>query len=253
MKTHQGAQYLLRLDDANPWMKRASWDRVEALCDQYSVKPLVAIVPHCEDPALRLEDEDEEFWEKARRWQAKGWTIALHGYNHVLSGTGRGVVPLNHRTEFAGQSEAQQRLKLREGVQALRENGLEPTAWIAPAHTFDRVTVRLLQEETEIRIISDGLARQAFTRWGMTWLPQQLWKPRSCPAGLWTICLHPASDPETIWERLENFLKTTPILTVSEALPQARPWGLSDAVFAWSFLAVRRFKAWRKPRGKVAV
>ncbi len=253
MKPKARARYLLRLDDANPWMRQAPWDRVEALCDQYGVQPVVAIVPHCEDPALRLEDEDESFWEKARRWQAKGWTIALHGFNHVLSGTGSGVVPLNHRTEFAGQPEAQQRLKIREGYQVLRENGLEPTVWIAPAHTFDRVTIRLLQEETEIRLISDGLARQAFTRWGMTWLPQQLWKPRECPAGLWTICLHPASDPETVLDRLENFLKSTKLINVSEALSQARPWGVSDAVFAWGFRAVRQAKAWRRSRGKAAV
>ncbi len=252
MKKIEKAQYLLRLDDANPWQLKARWNRIEELLDRYGVKPIVAVVPSCEDPALKSDDEDEDFWEKARNWQAKGWTLALHGFNHVLSGTGRGVVPLNRRTEFAGQSEAQQRLKIREGYQIMREKGLEPTVWVAPAHTFDRTTVRLLLEETSIRTISDGLARQPFTRWGMTWLPQQLWKPRECPTGVWTICLHPSSDPEKSFDRLESFLKEHSVMSAEAAVSWAQPWRLQDSLFALGFLVLRQLKAWNR-RGKVAV
>jgi len=237
-------RYVFRMDDACPWMEHAKWDSLEAIFDRYGVKPVVAVVPDCQDPGLRQSAEDPAFWDKARRWQAKGWDIALHGFDHVYRGENRGLVPLNARTEFAGQSEEIQRQKIRDGWKILLEKGLNPTVWIAPAHTFDKTTLKCLLEETTIRIVSDGLSNRPFRRFGFSWVPQQIWAPRGCPAGLWTICLHPNTMGEDMPARVEAFLKARAAeVTSIGALPPAdRAWGLSDGLFEFSFRVVRPVK-----------
>lgn len=44
------AKYILRLDDACEKRDIEKWDLMEQLLDQYNIKPLVGIIPHCEDP-----------------------------------------------------------------------------------------------------------------------------------------------------------------------------------------------------------
>lgn len=237
-------RYIFRMDDACPWMEHAKWNALEAIFDRYGVKPVVAVVPACQDPGLRQSPEDPNFWAKTRDWQVKGWDIALHGYDHVYLGKNRGLVPLNARTEFAGQPEAVQRKKIRDGWKLLNDHGLKPTVWIAPAHTFDKTTLRCLEEETSIRIVSDGLSRRTFTRYGFTWIPQQIWAPRVCPPGTWTICLHPNTMGADMPDRVEAFLKdhAAEVTALGALPPTSRPWGLSDGVFEFSFRVIRPVK-----------
>jgi hypothetical protein len=238
------AQYLFRLDDACPWMDADRWGTLEKLFDRYGVKPVVAIIPECRDPGVRPAPEDPKFWVKARAWQAKGWTIALHGFDHVYVGTAGGLVPLNRQTEFAGQPEAVQRQKIRDGWAALRARGLEPTVWVAPSHTFDRTTLKVLEEETSIRIVSDGLATSPFRRLGFSWIPQQMWRPRVRPSGVWTICLHPNTIDATMPDRIEAFLKTQAlqVVAINDLLPVTRKWGWGDAAFGLAFLGFRNLR-----------
>lgn len=77
--------YLIRLDDASDHMNTELWDRIERMLDDSGVKPLVGVIPLNRDPMLLEFPEDPGFWQKARDWQAKGWCIALHGYEHVYS------------------------------------------------------------------------------------------------------------------------------------------------------------------------
>src|SRR6185503_6993375 len=98
-------RYVFRMDDACPWMAHEKWNSLERIFDRYGVKPVVAVVPDCQDPGLRVDAEDKGFWAKTAAWQAKGWDIALHGFDHVYIGRNRGLVPLNSHTEFAGQPE----------------------------------------------------------------------------------------------------------------------------------------------------
>jgi hypothetical protein len=221
-------------------MAHKKWDALETIFDRYRVKPVVAVVPDCQDPGLKTDSEDPDFWSKAKAWQSKGWTIALHGYDHVYRGNNRGLVPLNARTEFAGQSESVQRQKIRDGWKLLREKGLEPTAWIAPAHTFDKTTLRCLAEETSIRVVSDGLSSRPFLRYGFTWVPQQIWGPRVCPPGVWTVCLHPSTMSDDMPERIERFLQAHAEEVVAlSAVSADRSWGLSDGLFEFSFRVIR--------------
>lgn len=190
-------RYLLRLDDACPTMDARKWKMFEDLFDGLGIKPLVAVVPDNCDPELQCEPPDALFWSKVRAWQGKGWTVAMHGYQHCMHPTkSRLVLPFYERSEFAGLSYESQAEKIRKSWSIFTENGVAPTAWIAPAHCFDRLTLAAIRNETSIRVVSDGIARDQYFEDGFFWLPQQLWGFAEKSSGLWTICLHPNTITE---------------------------------------------------------
>ena len=76
-------KYYIRLDDACEKRNLKSWNRIEELLDQYGIKPLVGIIPHCEDPMMDQYEADGNFWGRVDAWILKRWSVALHGYNHV--------------------------------------------------------------------------------------------------------------------------------------------------------------------------
>jgi predicted deacetylase len=186
------SKYLLRMDDACHTMDRKKWQMLEDLFDELGVRPIVAVVPDNRDHDLQFDDPDAEFWDKVRRWQAKGWTIAIHGYQHVMHHTkSRLVLPFYERSEFAGLSYIQQAEKIRRSWGLFIAQGVVPKVWIAPAHCFDWLTLEAIFAETTVRIVSDGIACDQYYEKGFYWIPQQLWSLKKKSAGLWTVCLHP--------------------------------------------------------------
>lgn len=81
-------KYILRLDDACEKMDIEKWNRIESLLDKYGIKPLVGVIPSCQDPSMDEYQFDDSFWDKVNRWIAKKWTIAMHGYKHVFETSG---------------------------------------------------------------------------------------------------------------------------------------------------------------------
>ena len=184
------AQYLLRFDDVCPTMNWRVWDAVEAvLCDR-QIEPMLAVVPDNRDEKLQVSPPDEHFWDRVRNWQSRGWKIAMHGWQHRLETKNGGIIGLNEVSEFAGFPESEQEAKLRAGLEVLRSEGITSDLWIAPAHSFDYVTLKLLSQ-LGFRYISDGFSPLPHVdEFGITWIPQQLWSFRRRPFGVWTICLH---------------------------------------------------------------
>src|ERR1035437_7188658 len=129
--------YLIRIDDACPTMDKRKWDRIEEILDKYRIKPMVGIVPNNQDIDLFVNEYDEFFWEKARTWQKKDWTIALHGYDHVYLTNKGGINPVHNRSEFAGLSLRKQEEKIEKGISILNEHNLHANYFFAPSHTFD--------------------------------------------------------------------------------------------------------------------
>jgi len=186
------ARYLIRLDDACAEMDCERWQRVEKVLDTFEIRPIVAVVPNNQDSELKRQSADPDFWDKVRRWQSKGWSIAMHGDTHVMHSTNESLlVPYYKRSEFAGLSLEQQKSKIRAAWGAFLSHGVEPRIWVAPAHSFNLLTLKALLEETSIRIVSDGIAWNTFYEHGFHWIPQQMWKFTSRKSGLWTVCLHP--------------------------------------------------------------
>jgi predicted deacetylase len=202
------ARYLIRLDDACPEMEYERWQRVEEILDEFKIRPIVAVVPDNRDDALRHRSADPGFWDKVRNWQSKGWAIAMHGHTHVMHPTsGRILVPYYRRSEFAGLSFEQQKLKVRSAWNLFLSQRVEPKIWVAPAHSFDALTLKALREETPIRIVSDGIAWNSFYEDGFYWIPQQMWKLAPRKSGLWTVCLHPNQMNEEASARLRHDIR----------------------------------------------
>lgn len=184
------ARYLLRFDDVCESMDWDAWDRVESVLQHVGVCPLLAVVPDNRDPSLAVNPPNPGFWARVRQWQARGWTIAMHGYHHEYVSGDPGLLGLNLFSEFAGLSYDEQLQKLEGSLAAFRSNGVDPQVWIAPGHSFDRNTVKALSK-VGIRAISDGYALWPYCDTdGTFWLPQQLWRFRTMPAGVWTVCFH---------------------------------------------------------------
>lgn len=246
-----GARYLVRFDDICPTMNWAVWDAVERMLERHGVKPIVAVVPDNRDPELRVGAPRPGFWDEVRRWQASGWTIGLHGYQHRYTQSDRGLLGLNPYSEFAGLPEPLQRKKLRAALAIFDSEGVRADAWVAPAHSFDATTVKLLLE-FGVDLISDGFYRRPVRHLGAIWVPQQLWRFRPMPAGLWTVCLHGNGYDAAAIDRLGVALATyadriVPMPT-RQALATAPTIAPRDLVFAAAWATAMRLK---RLRGRV--
>ena len=201
------ARFLIRLDDACHTMDRHKWGLLEKVFDRHAVRPIVAVVPENQDPALVFDSHDDTFWAKVRAWQAKGWTLGMHGHTHLMHPTQDAVlVPFYQRSEFAGLDLGAQRTKIRAAWRQFLAQGVTPEIWVGPAHSFDVLTLRALREETSIRVVSDGIAFNTFFEHDLHWIPQQIWRLAPRRAGLWTVCLHPNDMSEKKIADLDRLL-----------------------------------------------
>ena len=149
------ATYLVRFDDICPTMNWEAWEQVENVLVTEGIKPMLAVVPDNRDENLEFGQENEHFWSKVLYWQKMGWSIAVHGYQHLYQTNDPGLVGLNKYSEFSGLSYELQSKKLQKALSIFESHDIKPNLWIAPAHSFDKVTVRVLSD-LGIEIISDG-------------------------------------------------------------------------------------------------
>lgn len=204
------SKYLIRLDDACPTMDAVKWQRMEDLLDAYKFRPMVGIIPNCQDPQLMLDEPDPHFWQKALSWREKNWTLAMHGYDHCyISDKGMlGLNPMWERSEFAGVPLEKQREKIRGGVKILKAKGIHPKFFFAPSHTFDQNTLTALREESDIRIISDTIGRYPYKKGDFWLIPQIVGHCVKMPIpGIYTFCFHPNKMEDAAFQALESFLQ----------------------------------------------
>lgn len=199
--------YYIRLDDACEKRNVENWNYMEELLDKYNIKPIVGIIPNCKDPDMEKYPVDNDFWNKAKIWNNKGWHIALHGYEHVFHTTDGGINPVNNYSEFAGVALDEQKNKIMLGNNILKSHGLNPTIFFAPAHTFDLNTLRALKEVSDIHIISDTISNKPYFKYDFCFIPQQSGKVRNLPFHTVTFCYHPNCMSKNDFDELEVFIK----------------------------------------------
>ena len=236
------AQYLFRLDDACPTMDLPKWQRFFDLFDKYQIKPIVAVIPNNEDAANMIAPPLKKFWDKVTEWHAKGYHIALHGYNHVYTTTEPGLVSLNRFSEFAGVEKTKQAEKILKGYKEFTDRGISADIWIAPGHSFDNNTLAALNLYTNIKVISDGFAIWPYRNKGFFWLPQQLWDVKEQRDGVWTVCYHPNITSEDQFARLEAFVAKNVrncLFSMDEIILKYgnRRRSMHDLVFAYNIYA----------------
>lgn len=246
-------RYLLRLDDIAPHMAWDRFQRLSNLFDQFGIRPLIGVIPDNRDPKLlQFPRCEEDFWTTIRSRQANGWEIAQHGYQHLYVTRDRGLMGVNPESEFAGLPYAEQLEKLRNGQKLLREHGLFFETFMAPSHSFDRATLRALNE-LDFSTVTDGFAPWPYLEEGLIFIPQWVAQPRVMPFGVQTFCLHINTMTEAHVCQVEEFVTQHhhEFITFAEARELATPRRLNRAAGRVVGLTLRSLRTWRR-RSKAA-
>lgn len=214
-------KYIFRLDDICPMMNWQKLERIKNLFFEYGVKPIIAVIPDNQDEKLkatpcRLPDattlqrpgvgRKEQFWQKIKELENRGWTIAMHGYQHKYTQENGGILKIHTKSEFAGLSHQEQFGKIKKGKEILENHGIKTGIFIAPGHSFDKNTLDAL-EKNGFNTISDGIALYPFKKYAILWIPQIAWQPRKFKCGIITFCLHLNTMQENDFKNLEDFIK----------------------------------------------
>lgn len=199
----------IRIDDVTPEMDWQKFSRFAELLDRNGICPLIGVVPKNQDPELIVEPgrRNPEWRDSADfgKWlcdkRDAGWSIAVHGLYHKYSTENGGLFPLNHYSEYAGLSYEVQRNMLREGRQRLADWGADTDIFMAPAHSYDGVTLKALRD-CGYRYVTDGFGKHPYERSGLIFLPISFLKSSSMKAksGVTTFVVH-------TWDMDEKELK----------------------------------------------
>lgn len=161
---------LIRFDDICPTMNWEKWSLAEQILDEHGIKPLLGVIPDCKDPDLKIDRERPDFWCWLQMKQKSGYTIAMHGYNHLFCSNEHGILNYRMNSEYAGLSYQEQLDKIRKGKQILESHGIFTDIFFAPAHSYDENTVKALAE-SGFKYISDGKSKNAYIWHGIKFLP----------------------------------------------------------------------------------
>lgn len=200
-------QIAIRLDDITPDM---DWERFLAfkeMLDGYSIKPLIGVVPDNRDENLHRAKAAGDFWEYIKELQENGWCVALHGYRHIYTTKNGGLFPLNRFSEFAGVPFARQKEMLSEASEILKKNGIRTDIFMAPAHSYDRNTLKALKELGYCKM-TDGFGSRPYRWQGMTFYPISFMLSRSLKKkkGVTTMVVHTNEIDAAGMERMRKLL-----------------------------------------------
>ena len=181
---------LMRFDDICPTMDYKQWNKAVEVLDKYHIKPLIGVIPDCKDPELSIESPREDFWEYIKQLSAKGYAIAMHGYQHLYDIECRGLVNSSKNSEFAGHSYEIQVEKIKKGKEILEMHGVKTNIFFAPSHSYDDNTLRALKENG-FKYVSDGKTLKLIIRHGIICVPCRTGGvPKIGKKGLYTAVFH---------------------------------------------------------------
>lgn len=160
----------VRMDDITPDMDWENFNFFLDLFKKAGISPLLGIVPDNKDKNLRRGSVHEDFYELMKILEKKGFSLAMHGCYHVYTTKSGGLFPLNNFSEFAGLPYEKQKELLSCGKERLKENGIETDIFMAPAHSYDKNTLKALTELGFTKI-TDGFGKKPYTYRGLTFYP----------------------------------------------------------------------------------
>lgn len=169
----------VRMDDIAPGMDWKKFNDFKELLDEYGIKPLIGVVPDNQDDNLERGEENrgngadwilKDFWGYIRQLQGQGWVVAMHGYQHIYTQKKGGIFPLNLFSEFAGLPLEKQLSMLEKGRAVLDSHGIKTDIFMAPAHSYDRNTLKALGQIGFCRI-TDGFGNKPYVWKQMCFYP----------------------------------------------------------------------------------
>lgn len=209
----------VRLDDITPDMDWERFEKFKALLDKYQVKPLIGLVPDNRDALLKGDKpakESQWYWNYIQELQEQGWSLAMHGCYHTYTTSKGGLFPLNHFSEFAGEPLEKQRELIHRGKKILSGHGINTSIFMAPGHSYDRNTLRALQENgfTEI---TDGFGTRPYYFKGMTFYPISflLRKTFQAKQGYSTMVVHTGTVSDEDLKTYEQYFQREEIQWIS--------------------------------------
>lgn len=240
-------RFVLRFDDITPNMAWSKFYQFKQVLFELNIKPIIGVVPNCLDQKLSFESAPENFWEIIRNLAANNWTIAQHGYTHQYVTSDSGLLKINRKSEFAGLSYDEQFEKLRRGKDILVKEGVWQPVFMAPAHSFDTVTLSALAD-LNFTYLTDGYGVYPYQLGKLQALPNLFASPLSFGFGVYTICLHINSMSQIdiiktitfIKEHDRQFTSFNGALSVNCSIP-----GFAVTTRNLSFLGLRIIRGFR--------
>ena len=201
----------VRLDDITPDMDWELFLDFKALLDRYQVKPLIGVVPCNRDENLKTNGSriPVDFWSYIKQLEQDGWMIAMHGCYHIYTTDRGGLFPLNDFSEFAGLPFEEQKKLLREGKRLLEEKGIKTDLFMAPAHSYDKYTLKALRE-TGFKALTDGFGWAPYHWKGLDFYPIsfKLSKTLKKKKGYSSMVIHTDTVSREDLKRYEGYFQT---------------------------------------------
>lgn len=193
--------YIVRLDDIHDRMNHTRFESYCKLLDEFEIKPILGVIPSNLDESLNHNLKDEHFFHKIKTFQNNGYIIALHGFEHNYVNANSGIMGINKFSEFAGLSYEDQNFKISNGLEILHFYGIQSEMFMAPAHSFDKNTVKVLVSNG-ISMLTDGFYLYPYFKDGIWYIPQQFWTYRDIEIdGIFTFCFHIDALSDNEFER----------------------------------------------------
>ena len=163
--------YIIRFDDINPKMNWVRFNKLKSIINKYKIKSILGVVPKCEDKEISKFPEYENYFIDLQKMKLEGDFIAQHGYTHIPDSRNKGLFGNEKKSEFAGLDYRTQYERINNGKKILIENKLWQPIFMAPHHTFDDTTLKVLKK-LDFKLITDGFARYPYELKGIKLIPQ---------------------------------------------------------------------------------
>ncbi len=195
---------LIRFDDVAENMNWPLMNKCEVLFDKLNIKPVMGVIPSNEDKDLLIYPKKENFWGIVKKWQSKGWEIAMHGYNHIYDKetNRKDFFEYGGKSEFFGHTLDVQLKKVKKGLEIFKKNNINVRTFFSPNHTYDLNTFEALKL-SGINQVIDGYGLKPYLENNIKFIPQLFYKPIFLPLGLQTTQIHLNYWTE---KELDNFL-----------------------------------------------
>ena len=182
---------LIRFDDVAQNMNWDLMNKCESLFDKFNIKPVMGVIPNNKDEELLNYPKRENFWGIVKKWQSKGWEIAMHGYNHIYDRETqkKDFFGYGGKSEFYGHTLTEQSAKIKKGLDIFKSHDINIRTFFSPNHTYDLNTFEALKL-SGIKEVIDGYGLKPYIENNIKFIPQLFYKPIFLPFGLQTTQIH---------------------------------------------------------------
>jgi predicted deacetylase len=198
---------LIRFDDISNHMNWKLMNKSEEIFDEYNIKPLLGVIPDNKDKEFLKYEKKENFWQKVRDWQKKGWEISMHGLTHVYDKetNKKDFFGYGGKSEFYGHPLEVQIEKISKGLKIFQSEGIKIRSFFAPNHTYDLNTFKALKENNLTKIV-DGYGFFPYEEYGINFIPQLFYKEIMLPFGIQCTQIHVNYMDEDNFVKFKNFV-----------------------------------------------